>query len=615
MLNKTGFRGTTSGLGNRHRPIRTALLAAIALLALSAAGCADDGVGAECVDETDCDTGLTCLVDVAFPGGYCTAVCDSAACPDGSECRDLSGLMICMRGCENQGDCREGYRCNGGVCDIPCSLNGDCADGEFCEEGECVDRCGGTPPLPLGCPCLINTECSSSACLTLPGGGVCTVPCTDEDECGAGLACGVVQEGSAGTGFSLGTNCVPENPSGGELGDPCGDDTDCRDTICFDNACSEVCTTCDVGFACMDLSYSVLGTAGTVPLCVEDGYVPAIIELGSIPTSAFTGSGDITFEIPPGVRSMAIVAETGATECAFPILVRDPNNVVWYNPNDGLADELDPNPAPRVLTMLVPDRDTSPPIATGTWTINLATLNCFNFMSIASSIERLAIYLKRNVGGPLDLNLHFTPASGVTAATAATNPWVSNFMARFWDLYGPMGFSEGTISYYDAPSTWNVIDQNLDLFQMCGTLSEPGPNGPALNVVIVGGFAGELMGAAGVSAGSPGAFMNDHVPSGCVAIEALTFNATIMGTDVAHEIGHFLSMQHTSEFGGFACGFMDPNDCYDNISDTGQCPNPTPTSFVCSDYTNIMYPTLNGVMETFSPGQELVLSGVPVARD
>ena len=265
--------------------------------------------------------------------------------------------------------------------------------------------------------------------------------------------------------------------------------------------------------------------------------------------------------------------------------------------------------------MLLPDRDTTPPIVGGTWTINLATLNCLDFTATSSTIERLAVYLKRNAGGPVDINIHFTPASGVSAATAASSGWVSSFVDHFWDLYSGMGYVPGTVSFFDAPAQWNVIDQNLDLYTMCGSVSLPGSAGAAVNVVVVGGFSGELAGAAGVSAGSPGAFLHAGVPSSCVAVEALTFNSDLMGVDMAHEVGHFLSMQHTSEFGGSACGFMNPAECYDNISDTAECPNPTPMSFFCNDYTNIMYPTLNGVMNVWSPGQTLVLSGVPVARD
>jgi len=57
-----------------------------------------------------------------------------------------------------------------------------------------------------------------------------------------------------------------------------------------------------------------------------------------------------------------------------------------------------------------------------------------------------------------------------------------------------------------------------------------------------------------------------------------------------------------------------PENCFDSISDTGQCEDPSPMNPSCPDFDNLMYPALNGAMSGFSAGQENVLSGVPVLR-
>jgi hypothetical protein len=76
----------------------------------SASGCAAI-VGDECQDQTDCGQTLYC--EHSLPGGYCTQRnCSPNACPSEAVCLEFEdGVSYCMRACEVDRDCRDGYRC------------------------------------------------------------------------------------------------------------------------------------------------------------------------------------------------------------------------------------------------------------------------------------------------------------------------------------------------------------------------------------------------------------------------------------------------------------------------------------------------------------------------
>ncbi|MFY2564382.1 S8 family peptidase [Corallococcus terminator] len=105
-------------------------------------------VGSPCTDDSDC-AGGTCNTN--FPGGYCTLVCNTTACPTGSKCYvvNTAGLKVCLDSCSRavgtgQGDCRSGYLCYSdgtgiGACQPSCIGSGiNCAPPAVCRaDGFC----------------------------------------------------------------------------------------------------------------------------------------------------------------------------------------------------------------------------------------------------------------------------------------------------------------------------------------------------------------------------------------------------------------------------------------------------------------------------------------------
>lgn len=135
--------------------------AAFAVVALAAwtTGCTPK-IGDSCFTSTDCSQRGDRLCDTAQPGGYCTLFnCRPNLCPDEASCvlfdpqipgcgfDDRSGAggsriarSACMRACESDADCRDGYVC-------------------------------GDPRLPPWNALILDEDQGKRSCLVLPAGG------------------------------------------------------------------------------------------------------------------------------------------------------------------------------------------------------------------------------------------------------------------------------------------------------------------------------------------------------------------------------------------------------------------------------------------------------------
>jgi hypothetical protein len=142
--------------------------AALALLLASSAACGDE-IGDECSLSTDCSTQGDRICDISSPGGYCTIIgCDFDTCPEESVCVRFFSVAESNRECDpSREDLGEESRCTAdelctltGVC-VPrtaeirycmrtCDKNSDCRDGYECRNEERMRRHGGEPVPPPG---------------------------------------------------------------------------------------------------------------------------------------------------------------------------------------------------------------------------------------------------------------------------------------------------------------------------------------------------------------------------------------------------------------------------------------------------------------------------------
>lgn len=148
---------------------------------------ADGIVGQPCTSPEQCGSG-SCMqtipvVNVAYPGGYCTGSCS----------RDAD--------CGAEGVCQPGILGRAGSCYLRCDeANGCEREGYRCRVVSGVGRCiAGPEPLPdgvAGSACANDEACGGSpmSCLQTLAmspapGGYCSVACAISEDCGAGGVC------------------------------------------------------------------------------------------------------------------------------------------------------------------------------------------------------------------------------------------------------------------------------------------------------------------------------------------------------------------------------------------------------------------------------------------
>jgi hypothetical protein len=97
-----------------HGVTRALLTAAILAIAAGCSASSDVSreLGARCDQQDECDD--RCLSGQLYPGGFCSASCDSDSdCPDEGACADVDG-GVCLFDCVGAADCAflgSGWQC------------------------------------------------------------------------------------------------------------------------------------------------------------------------------------------------------------------------------------------------------------------------------------------------------------------------------------------------------------------------------------------------------------------------------------------------------------------------------------------------------------------------
>lgn len=201
--------------------------------------------------------------------------------------------------------------------------------------------------------------------------------------------------------------------------------------------------------------------------------------------------------------------------------------------------------------------------------------------------------------GVLDLNLHFTGARGWTAATAPTDPDFQAVLDSLRTIYAQVGLSLGDIAYRDIDARFKVIESvqgpNSDLMELYS--QSAGNELDALDLYFVEELTSPFGIILGVAGGIPGPPLVQGSQRSGVAVVVKEIPGVPAGIDttMAHEMGHFLGLFHTSEQ-----AFMPPQ-LHDPLPDTPD-----------NDETYLMFNT--GAGHVLSPYQGRVMRSNPWVR-
>jgi hypothetical protein len=131
---------------------------------VAGSGCSKE-IGDGCQVSSDCDPdGERICLDPGTEGGYCTIQgCDYSTCPDEAACIRFFSGEFANKVCATQSDCSLDELCNltghcvprsaeSRFCMKTCDSDGDCRDGYECRDLELMKEHGGEPVLAPGVP-------------------------------------------------------------------------------------------------------------------------------------------------------------------------------------------------------------------------------------------------------------------------------------------------------------------------------------------------------------------------------------------------------------------------------------------------------------------------------
>lgn len=186
---------------------------------------------------------------------------NATTCSTSAECSDPEVCVIDLT--TGTGTCGVA---NGGGTGESCSSGSDCASG-ICLNGLCADPCRTEADCPAGFQCDTST-------IPLTGGGsvdlaVCVPegePCLSNEQCSGADVCVVDRSGNA-VELSCGTPV-----GGGNLGDTCTADSQCKSNLCLDGTCTLPCerpVDCanDGSYICDAASVTTAGGSENVNVC------------------------------------------------------------------------------------------------------------------------------------------------------------------------------------------------------------------------------------------------------------------------------------------------------------------------------------------------------------
>ncbi|MEM1026288.1 MAG: hypothetical protein AAGD10_21205 [Myxococcota bacterium] len=421
-----------------------------------------------------------------------------------------------------------------------------------------------------GSACQVDLECASGTCVMVDGAeaGFCTrLGCTANGDCAAGSVCTLDPRIAS-------RKCAPD---------------------CQSNA------DCDPGLTCLNML--------NVPACLPPPPVPPMAATPSVP------GGD-----PEPALTLSCQAATGPTELAFDIDEAVTSYIASPFTVDGSSLQVGNLSFPSgAVTRIGGTRSgigaallgfTSPVLVPFPGT-PLQVESGRHELVVSATTDELCLLVVRQ-RGPTALALAINLYTVGVSIDGESLDVVLDTVRTAYQGAEIQPEIQTQISL-DAPEL-EVIDNFDEIAEAVALTEVPSPPARALsiNVVVTADFDIPDSGTIGVSSGIPGpAGLHGSGGSGVVmtgeflglgtATDPLA-GARLTGSVMAHEMGHFLGLFHTTESDGTTT---------DAIPDSPNCVG-QPLGPDCPDFTNVMFPSASLAATELSPGQDAVLQSNPL---
>ena len=306
------------------------------------------------------------------------------------------------------------------------------------------------------------------------------------------------------------------------------------------------------------------GSAGQPPV----GGAPPIPPLVEIDLGDVVFGTPVPFELPANALGFSAIAtsaneldDIGFSDVSSPAA----SSIIEYYGMSGTAVTwLDFS----VMTTAVPlsDHGNAMPLMAGYWDLLLGS-------QTTNDMAHLSVWYRQTVdglfhGGAIDVNAFLTPG-------VAGEGYISELVHGAFDGYA--GLNVGTLTFKPLSSEFDVVNEQNAVELMKQTAQAPGK--PAVNVMVVTAIDTKSQ-PLGFSSGIPGNPLQ-HGTSRSVVVMVVTGDPALDQLVMAHEVGHYAGLIHTSEVsGGFGDALTDTPYCNDVVGKYDACP----------DFDNLMFP-------------------------
>lgn len=344
------------------------------------------------------------------------------------------------------------------------------------------------------------------------------------------------------------------------------------------------------------------------------------ISLGSATTGSDGVGPALSFEVPAQATSFVLTVR-GAPNLIYTLAALEGPGGTIIVPKNWL--ELSKQPwlclgpcqnriaaEPSIASFLVPNTPKTP------WQTGTYTLRTYAFEHLAGAHERspkatdveVAVELVAKppawqVAGRVDLNICLSGYAGITAAIAPQHPRIQDALATISELYAQAHISLGEVRFFDIETDTMIFTHDDGSDHELGDLFAKGQDLPlGINVFLVDAIqvtsaidtgSALVMGLAGGIPGPPLEVGTRR--SGVVVSLRPSGGPDLLGRIIAHEVGHFLGLFHTTEQSSTGTQVV-----YDTLADTPE-----------NDTANLMHWLESTNSFTLTPDQAGVMHANP----